>query len=128
MCTSVWQVYRGLLRSVQVVAIKVFSDAPQYSEDSDEERLQTLSRLEKQRKVLIRQEIAVLKHCRDRNIVQFVGACIRVCLPLLQWQSFMLRFCRAAPACVCLGLRELPVDTKPAAESFFSNDICFSSR
>lgn len=62
------------------MAIKVFNDGPQYGVDSDEQRLQTLSALRKQREVLIRQEIAVLKHCRDRNIVQFVGACIRVSL------------------------------------------------
>eukprot|EP00891_Asterochloris_glomerata_P008483 jgi/Astpho2/8483/Aster-05527 len=29
------------------------------------------------RELLIKQEIAVLKACRDRNIVQFVGACIQ---------------------------------------------------
>ena len=80
--------YRGLLRSVQVVAIKVFNDGPQYGADSDVERLQTLSVLKQQREVLIRQEIAVLKSCRDRNIVQFVGACIRVCIPAIaQGQS-----------------------------------------
>ena len=79
-CTPALQVYRGLLRSVQVVAIKVFNDGAQYGEDTDEERMLTLSALKQQREVLIRQEIAVLKHCRDRNIVQFVGACIRVCL------------------------------------------------
>ena len=74
------QVYRGLLRGVQVVAVKVFNDGPQYGSDSSEERLQTLYSLKTQRELLIKQEIAVLKHCRDRNIVQFVGACIRVSL------------------------------------------------
>lgn len=61
-----------------MVAVKVFNDGPQYTSDSSEERLQTLHTLKEQREVLIRQEIAVLKSCRDRNIVQFVGACIRV--------------------------------------------------
>ena len=72
------QVYRGLLRGVQVVAVKVFNDGSQYTSDSSEERLQTLHALKSQRQTLIKQEIAVLKSCRDRNIVQFVGACIQV--------------------------------------------------
>lgn len=72
------QVYRGLLRGVQVVAVKVFNDGPQYTSDSSQERLQTLQVLKQQRETLIRQEIAVLKSCRDHNIVQFVGACIQV--------------------------------------------------
>lgn len=72
------QVYRGLLRGVQVVAVKVFNDGPQYTRDCSEERMQTLHALKLQRQVLIKQEIAVLKSCRDRNIVQFVGACIQV--------------------------------------------------
>ncbi|KAA6423450.1 MAG: cytochrome P450 [Trebouxia sp. A1-2] len=71
------RVYRGLLRGVQVVAVKVFNDGPQYTSDSSQERLQTLQVLKQQRETLIRQEIAVLKSCRDHNIVQFVGACIQ---------------------------------------------------
>lgn len=71
------RVYRGLLRGVQVVAIKVFNDGPQYTSDSSHERLETLQVLKQQRETLIRQEIAVLKSCRDHNIVQFVGACIQ---------------------------------------------------
>ena len=78
------QVYRGLLRGVQVVAVKVFNDGSQYTSDSSEERLQTLHKLKSQRQTLIKQEIAVLKSCRDRNIVQFVGACIQVRLTLLK--------------------------------------------
>lgn len=74
------QVYRGLLRGVQVVAVKVFNDGPQYTRDSSQERMQTLHALKLQRQTLIKQEIAVLKSCRDRNIVQFVGACIQVSL------------------------------------------------
>lgn len=61
-----------------MVAVKVFNDGPQYTSDSSQERLQTLQVLKQQRKTLIRQEIAVLKSCRDHNIVQFVGACIQV--------------------------------------------------
>ncbi|KAL0034790.1 hypothetical protein WJX77_007383 [Trebouxia sp. C0004] len=71
------RVYRGLLRGVQVVAVKVFNDGPQYTSDSSQERLQTLQVLKQQRETLVRQEIAVLKSCRDHNIVQFVGACIQ---------------------------------------------------
>lgn len=71
------RVYRGLLRGVQVVAVKVFNDGPQYTTDSSQERLQTLHVLKQQRETLIRQEIALLKSCRDHNIVQFVGACIQ---------------------------------------------------
>lgn len=86
------QVYRGLLRGVQVVAVKVFNDGPQYTSDSSEERLQTLHALKSQRQTLIKQEIAVLKSCRDRNIVQFVGACIHVrSSNLAPWQ--MTTFC-----------------------------------
>ncbi len=77
-CLPWLQVYRGLLRGVQVVAVKVFNDGPQYTSDSSQERLQTLQVLKQQRETLIRQEIAVLKSCRDHNIVQFVGACIQV--------------------------------------------------
>ena len=61
-----------------MVAVKVFNDGPQYTSDSSQERLQTLQVLKQQRETLIRQEIAVLKSCRDHNIVQFVGACIQV--------------------------------------------------
>ena len=61
-----------------MVAVKVFNDGPQYTSDSSHERLQTLQVLKQQRETLIRQEIAVLKSCRDHNIVQFVGACIQV--------------------------------------------------
>lgn len=82
------QVYRGLLRGVQAVAVKVFNDGPQYTSDSSEERLQTLHSIKTQRQTLIKQEIAVLKSCRDRNIVQFVGACIQVGASSLQfWKT-----------------------------------------
>lgn len=63
-----------------MVAIKVFNDGPQYTSDSSHERLETLLVLKQQRETLIRQEIAVLKSCRDHNIVQFVGACIQVAI------------------------------------------------
>ncbi len=66
-CLPWLQVYRGLLRGVQVVAVKVFNDGPQYTSDSSQERLQTLQVLKQQRETLIRQEIAVLKSCRPQH-------------------------------------------------------------
>ena len=76
-----------------MVAVKVFNDGPQYTSDSSEERLQTLTELKQQRETLIRQEIAVLKSCRDRNIVQFVGACIQVSFNALQ---YIEKLCQAS--------------------------------
>eukprot|EP00884_Botryococcus_braunii_P010360 jgi/Botrbrau1/19325/Bobra.0073s0056.1 len=51
-------VYKALLDGVQEVAVKVFHDVHSIVEEAD-----------------ILREVAILKGCRDRNIVQFYGAC-----------------------------------------------------
>lgn len=50
--------YKALLDGVQEVAIKVFHDVHSPVQEAD-----------------ILREVAILKGCRDRNIVQFYGAC-----------------------------------------------------
>jgi hypothetical protein len=52
------QVYKALLDGVQEVAVKVFHDVHTVVQEAD-----------------ILREVAILKGCRDRNIVQFYGAC-----------------------------------------------------
>jgi hypothetical protein len=52
------QVYKALLDGVQEVAVKVFFDVHSAREEAD-----------------ILREVAILKGCRDRNVVQFYGAC-----------------------------------------------------
>lgn len=52
------QVFKALLDGVQEVAVKVFHDMHTTVEEAD-----------------ILREVAILKGCRDRNIVQFYGAC-----------------------------------------------------
>ena len=92
-----------------MVAVKVFNDGPQYTSDSSQERLQTLQVLKQQRETLIRQEIAVLKSCRDHNIVQFVGACIQVGLltycfvrcRALHMQKNSVNFCTERMRYIC---------------------------
>lgn len=59
-CNDGLQVFKGAMDSVHDVAVKVFS-AP--SSDRDMEVLQT--------------EIAVLRSCNSRNIVQFHGVCFK---------------------------------------------------
>ncbi len=50
--------YKALLDGVQEVAVKVFFDVHSAREEAD-----------------ILREVAILKGCRDRNVVQFYGAC-----------------------------------------------------
>ena len=59
--TWVVQVYRATIDGVQEVAVKVFHDVHNTMQQAD-----------------ILREVAILKSCRDRNIVQFLGACIMV--------------------------------------------------
>lgn len=59
-CSDALQVFKGAMDSVHNVAVKVFS-AP--SSDRDMEVLHT--------------EIAVLRSCNSRNIVQFHGVCFK---------------------------------------------------
>lgn len=59
-CNDALQVFKGAIDSIHDVAVKVFS-AP--SSDRDMELLHT--------------EIAVLRSCNSRNIVQFHGVCFK---------------------------------------------------
>ncbi len=67
------QVYRALKSGVQVVAAKVFQDRDPNSSGS----LLPSSRASAARSDVFKQEIAILKSCHDRNIVQFIGACLQ---------------------------------------------------
>lgn len=59
--------YKALLNGVQEVAVKIFFDVHTAREEAD-----------------ILREVAILKGCRDRNVVQFYGACLEVRAPLLR--------------------------------------------
>ncbi|DBA87527.1 hypothetical protein WJX77_000324 [Trebouxia sp. C0004] len=67
------KVYRALKSGVQVVAAKVFQDREPNSSGS----LLPSSRASTVRLDVFKQEIAILKSCHDRNIVQFIGACLQ---------------------------------------------------
>lgn len=67
------KVYRALKSGVQVVAAKVFQDRDPNSSGS----LLSSSRASTARLDVFKQEIAILKSCHDRNIVQFIGACLQ---------------------------------------------------
>ena len=56
--------YKALLDGVQEVAVKIFFDVHNAREEAD-----------------ILREVAILKGCRDRNVVQFYGACHEVRVP-----------------------------------------------
>lgn len=65
--------YRALKSGVQVVAAKVFQEQDPNSSGS----LLSSSRASAARTDVFKQEIAILKSCHDRNIVQFIGACLQ---------------------------------------------------
>lgn len=67
------KVYRALKSGVQVVAAKVFQEQDPNSSGS----LLSSSRASAARTDVFKQEIAILKSCHDRNIVQFIGACLQ---------------------------------------------------
>ncbi|KAL0051702.1 hypothetical protein WJX82_000648 [Trebouxia sp. C0006] len=67
------KVYRALKSGVQVVAAKVFQDRDPNSSGS----LLSSSKASTARLDIFKQEIAILKSCHDRNIVQFIGACLQ---------------------------------------------------
>ena len=60
------QVYKAFRNGVQVVAVKIFTD--QVPGDNQLRYAEAF-----------RREIFILRSCHDRNIVQFLGACLRVC-------------------------------------------------
>ena len=59
------QVYKAQAGGVQTVAVKIFTDQARAEACSGD------------RAAEFRREIAILKGCRDRNIVQFIGACLQ---------------------------------------------------
>lgn len=72
-CQVLVQVYKALRSGVQVVAAKVFQDRDPSSSGSS----LPSSRASTVRSDVFKQEIAILKSCHDRNIVQFIGACLQ---------------------------------------------------
>lgn len=71
------QVYRAMKSDVQVVAAKVFSDTDSSSRTSSSTGRGRSSLANCVTSDVFKQEIAILKSCHDRNIVQFVGACLQ---------------------------------------------------
>lgn len=68
---SAAQVYKAFRNGVQVVAVKIFTD-------------QVPGENQARYAEAFRREIFILRSCHDRNIVQFLGACLQVgCFVLL---------------------------------------------
>lgn len=63
------QVYKGVRGGVTTVAVKVMGET--HAEQQQANRLMEQTEL-------FEREIHLLKSCRDRNIVQFLGACMQV--------------------------------------------------
>jgi hypothetical protein len=59
------QVFKAVRNGVQTVAVKIFTD-------------QVLNDNPARYAEAFRREIFILRSCHDRNIVQFMGACLRV--------------------------------------------------
>ena len=59
------QVYKAFRNGVQVVAVKIFTD-------------QVPGENQARYAEAFRREIFILRSCHDRNIVQFLGACLQV--------------------------------------------------
>lgn len=66
----VLQVYKALRNGVQIVAVKVFKE--------EATRGAITSLTSPHHAAQFKQEISILKSCHDKNIVQFVGACLAV--------------------------------------------------
>lgn len=62
---------------VQVVAAKVFSESDSSITSSSTGRSRSSIASRVVSSDVFKQEIAILKSCHDRNIVQFVGACLQ---------------------------------------------------
>jgi len=67
------QVFKALRNGVQIVAVKVFR------EEATKGAVTSLT--SPYHAAQCRQEVSILKSCHDKNIVQFVGACLTVSLP-----------------------------------------------
>lgn len=68
------QVYKAVRGGVTTVAVKVMGDTPAGQRQANRVM---------ERQELFEREIMLLKSCRDRNIVQFLGACMQVGCPCL---------------------------------------------
>ena len=64
------QVFKALRNGVQIVAVKVFK------EEATRGAITSLN--SPYHAAQFRQEISILKSCHDKNIVQFIGACLTV--------------------------------------------------
>jgi hypothetical protein len=62
------QVYKAIRTGVQTVAVKIFTD-------------QVTAEHQMRYAEAFRREIFILRSCHDRNIVQFIGACLQVRAP-----------------------------------------------
>lgn len=62
--------YKALRNGVQIVAVKVFKE--------EMTRGAINSFTSPYHAAQFRQEISILKSCHDKNIVQFIGACLAV--------------------------------------------------
>lgn len=89
------QVYKAMRSGVTVVAVKVMGETQAGQMQANKVMQQT---------ELFEREILLLKSCRDRNIVQFLGACMQV--------STVLHRCVQPPCLVtpgqCSVLTRLP--------------------
>ncbi len=88
------QVYKAVRNGVQTVAVKIFTD--QISADHQARYAEAF-----------RREIFILRSCHDRNIVQFLGACLQVQFPAGQLTPVVLDsgddcLTVARPSCLCL--------------------------
>ena len=68
------QVYKALRHGVQIVAVKMFK------EEMTRGAINSLT--SPHHAMQFRREISILKSCHDKNIVQFLGACLTVRPPL----------------------------------------------
>ena len=84
------QVYKATRGGVATVAIKVMT--------GETGARQTNKILEQQE--LFQNEIHLLKSCRDKNIVQFLGACMEVSPEPHGMAAGLASVCRLAAACM----------------------------
>ena len=74
------QVYKAVRNGVQVVAVKIFTD-------------QVAGENQARYTEAFRREIFILRSCHDRNIVQFLGACLQVRPPPTKHPLRCARLC-----------------------------------
>ena len=82
------QVYKAVRNGVQVVAVKIFTD-------------QVAGENQARYTEAFRREIFILRSCHDRNIVQFLGACLQVRPPPTKHPLRCADFVRYADSIGC---------------------------